>query len=162
MNYSGTARSNYVAVKNVEAFKTWAVQRKLEVFEGHDGNVGLFGISPDREKTDTGDWPNWVDLSVDLPTGLNEERALAWYASQNAEDDGMLEIDIATELAEHLVPGHVAILMEAGHEGRRFVAGRAIAVDSTKRQIALSLNDIYPLAAAFFMVPPTSINSASY
>ena len=54
------------------------------------------------------------------------------------EDD----IDFVGELAKHLTDGHVAILMEVGHEKLRSVYGYATAVHSDGKFLSVNLHEI--------------------
>jgi hypothetical protein len=122
-NYYATARSNYFAVKDEEAFKEWASKRHLEVWD--DGEEPpVFAISPDDP--DSGSW----ELNFDLET-----------------DE---EIDVLQELSEHLDPNYVAILMEAGAEKKRYVSGFAFAVSPKGQVLRIALSDIYDLAQKQF------------
>jgi hypothetical protein len=133
-NYYATARSNYFAVKDEEAFKDWASKRNLEIWEdGQDCN--LFAIAPDN--ADSSGWE------------------LCW----DAETDE--EIDVLHELSTHLDPSHVAVLMEAGAEKKRYVQGFAFAVRSTGQVLRISLSDIYKQAKQKFG-PDMIVNPAEY
>jgi hypothetical protein len=73
----------------------------------------------------------------------------AW-PSQNVKDE---EIDFEQELSSYLVDDSIAILMEVGYEGSRFiryVAGFAIAINSNNEQVVVNLDDIVELAAKTF------------
>lgn len=133
-NYYGTARSNYVRVKDREAFLQWTARRKLGVFKSERG-PDVFAIHP-GEATD-GFWP-----SYDIDAGV--------------------EFSLTAELAEHLPEGQVAILLEVGAEALRYLTGEAIAVNHRGRVVVLSLNDIYRKAAREFRVPENEIARAEY
>jgi hypothetical protein len=69
-----------------------------------------------------------------------------WPGSRVNEDGEVEEIDLAAELSAHLEEGWVAVLMEAGAEKCRYVAGWALAVNSKGETRQVSLQDIYDLA----------------
>src|SRR5439155_25710565 len=69
-----------------------------------------------------------------------------WPGSRVNDQDEVEDIDLAAELAAHLEDGWVAVLMEAGAEKCRYVAGWALAVNSKGETRQVSLEDIYDLA----------------
>lgn len=133
-NYYGTARSNYVRVKDSEAFLQWTSRRMLGVLKIERG-PDVFAIYPDD--TADGFWPTY-----DFEAGA--------------------EFSLTAELAEHLPQGQVAILLEVGAEALRYLTGEAIAVNHKGRVVVLSLNDIYRKAAREFRVPESEITRAEY
>jgi hypothetical protein len=70
------------------------------------------------------------------------------------------ELDLVSELSDHLVPGQVAILLEVGAEKLRYLTGQAIAVNAQGQITDLPLNDIYRKAARAFGVPESEIPRA--
>src|SRR5213075_3124435 len=66
-----------------------------------------------------------------------------WPGSRVNDQDEVEGIDLAAELAAHLEDGWVAVLMEAGAEKCRYVAGWALAVNSKGETRHVSLEDIY-------------------
>jgi hypothetical protein len=124
-NYTATARSNYFAVKDAEAFKEWCATRDLDVWQGSDDNAARFAIAPGAE-CDCGGWPELMD-----------------------EDDEPAD-DLCESLAQHLKEGEVAILFELGHEKLRYLVGAATAVHSSGRRIDLTLAEIYTRAREAF------------
>jgi hypothetical protein len=125
-NYYCSSRTNYFRVRDEKAFTAWAEKRELKVV-----------VNPER-----------VGEFVLLPT--SEEGSFPNYDNETEE-----EFDFAQELAEHLAKDSVAVIMEAGAEKLRYIAGTAIAVNAKGETILLSLDDIYALAAAQFGVTPT-------
>ena len=121
MNYECTARSNYFRVQDEAAFRAWARTRDLHLTETVVGGE----LSLMMEPRDDGGWPSH------------------WY---NVETNEGGECDIPQELARHLHPEDVAVLMEAGHEGHRHVAGMALAVNAQGETRIISLADIYERA----------------
>jgi hypothetical protein len=133
-NWYGTARTNYFRVKDANVFHRWTERRRLEVFKS-DKDADVVAIHPSEDSD--GAWP-----SYDL-----EENA---------------EFDLATELAEHLVPGQVAVLLEVGAEKLRYLTGQAIAVNVKGGVVELTLSDIYRKAARAFRVSESEITRAEY
>ena len=117
-NYCATARSNYFGVKDETAFREWADGLDLRVIT----QGSLFAIHPNSD----GGWPS-----------------LRFPKDAEAEEE---EIDLRAELAQHLVEGDVAVLVEAGAERLRYVCGYAWAVNSSGDTNEISLNDIYEIA----------------
>ena len=122
-NFYGTARTNYFEVKDLEAFEE-AMGRlpDLEIIH-NDGLVGLM-----VNDGDSGCFPSFT------------------YDEDNAEFDEQ-EIDIAEYVAEHLADGAVAIFIQAGAEKLRYVSGYAEAINNKFQRKALSLDNIYDMAA---------------
>lgn len=128
MNYEATARSNYFRVKDEAAFRTWADSRGLDAIAS-DNNVLVAGGTPERlffiSPLDGGPWPSD-------------------YCDPETEADR--DFDLVAELAQHLHPEDVAVLMEVGYEGSRYVAGVALAVNAQGQTRRVCLDDIYELA----------------
>lgn len=120
-NYYATTRSNYFRVKNTEAFLDWCSERSLEHWAG--GRENFHAISADNG--DYSGWPSW----------------------DHAEDH---EIDFAAELAEHLDPRDVAVLLESGSEKLRYITGVATAVHPNGETVTITLADIYKEAQEAF------------
>jgi hypothetical protein len=129
-NYYGTARTNYFIVKDELTFKAWAKKRHCEVITSvtHPGMVGL------------------------LPNDDCEGTFMS-YDSETDED-----LDILDELSKHLKPGSVAILMEAGAEKMRYIAGHATAINHKGKTVFVSIDDIYKKAKKL----GTSITECAY
>lgn len=122
-SYTAAARSNYFRVKNPKAFRRWCDRLNLDILMPDDaGPEPFFAITP---SSDTGSWPSF-------------------------HPDTDEEIDIHQELAPHLDPRDVAILMQSGHEKLRFITGFATAVHADGRCITISLRDIYDRAREEF------------
>jgi hypothetical protein len=134
-NWYGTARSNYFRVKDKDAFLKWADGRGLGVFKKED-SADLFAIYG-GESADDGSWPSY-------------------------DVEGDTEIDLVTELAQHLPKGQIAVLMEIGAEKLRYLTGVAIAVNHKGRVVGLTLNDIYRKASRIFRVAESEITQATY
>jgi len=137
--YIAKSRTNYFHVRNKRKFKEWAKRLNLEIMTDVDdpGAVALNTIY-----INNGTWP----------------------ASNPKTHE---EIDFVAQLASHLRPGQVAILMEAGYETvsgtfshALYVAGYAIAVDHTGDSIQIALNDIYTMAREHFKLD--AISCAEY
>ncbi len=129
-NYYATARSNYFAVKNEQAFREWADGLGLNILESDprdrvSGGIPRFGISPGDG--DGGGWPTSI---ADPETGDYED------------------IDVAGQLSAHLADNEVAVLMEAGSEKLRYVTGTAVAVNNKGKIRYVDLNTIYKRAMA--------------
>lgn len=130
-NFYGTARSNYVRVKDEAAFRKWAddlLCPAVEVIEGTGEEEGLLGLA---EAEGDGTAP-----SARVAVG----------------DDGPYDIDIDffSEVAEHLADNEVFVWIEAGAEKLRYISGNAVAVHSDGRTVTLGLSEIYDRARAEF------------
>ena len=128
-NYYATARSNYFAVKDEQAFREWAGHLGLTVLEPDPGNktangIRRFGIASGSDG-DSGSWPD---------------------STYDEDADEINEIDLAEQLAAHLADDEVAVLMEVSHENLRFVAGTAVAVNNRGETVSIDLDLIYHAA----------------
>lgn len=131
-NYEGNSRSNYFRVKDEQAFRAWCERLEIDLLS-HDDDPHLFAITP---FDDTGSWP-----SEDPETGE--------------------PLDFLHELAGHLDPGHVAILVHTGHEKLRYLSARAFAINAAAQILTVDIDDIYELAEARFGNTP-AISRAEY
>lgn len=131
MHYVGMARSNAFRVKDFEAFEAWVetipelVARRTVNEEGPGTEVVLF-----VEDCDCGVWPR-----------------RRWDETEDGKEG---EFDVFAELAEHLVPGSVAVGLEIVVEGNHYLGGSATAVDASGQQINLRLAEIFTLAEQKF------------
>jgi hypothetical protein len=136
-NYVAITRSNYFRVKDAAAFQSWAKELDLTVWKAVDNKKQTaFAIS-----ADTGDCCGWPQYR---------------YGDDEPED-----IDFVGELAAHLDPRDVAVLLEIGSEKLRYLIGTAVAVDSSGKTVTCSLDDIYAKAVDAFG-PTASISQAQY
>lgn len=126
-DWYGTSRSNYFKVRDVEAFKTWASDLELEVWNNGEG---LMAIAGDAE----GRWPceRW-----------DEDR------------QEHMAFDFGAELQGHLTEGEVAILMTTGAEKLRYLTGHAVALHADGRRLVIDLDSIYAKVRAKFGMEPT-------
>jgi len=127
-NYYASARSNYFRVKNEAAFKDWCNKVNLDWWTrdnlpGHPGET-FYAISPAHP----GDCDGWPSTRLD---------------DEECEE---IDIDMETELPQHLDPRDVAVLMEVGAEKLRYLTGYAVAIHATKPAVYLSLSSITELA----------------
>ncbi len=119
--YTGYARSNYFKVKDMPAFRAWALPLDLEVTTDVDDPDALALLC----NTEHGVWPY-----------------------RDADDEEIP--DFALALSEHLAPGQVAVLMEVGHEKMCYVGGYATAINDKGKRIDIALSDIYKMAKEKF------------
>jgi diaminopimelate decarboxylase len=135
-NYYASARTNYFAVTDLEAFKA-DIESKTSsvqvVSQEKDGLtlVGLLGSDDDG-----GGFP----------------------FEYEDEDGEYVELDWAEVFKAHLEDGWVAIIMESGAEKLRYIAGYAVAYNSKGETVSLNLDDIYDKAKSL----GTNITTATY
>ena len=120
MNYIGSTRSNYFAVKDLEAYKAFLAQfGDVELIES-EADQGLVGFVMGKY-SDSGCLPN----------------------TKGPDND---ECDFIAELAHHLADGEVAIVIEIGYEGARYLGGSATAVNNQGELVTINTDSIYDLA----------------
>ena len=132
-NWYGASRSNYFKVKDEAKFIEWAEGLGLVVIRSQH-NSKLVGIHPNDYRE--GEWPS---------------------DPEDGEDT-----DLFTQLSKHLEPGQVAVLQTIGSENLRYLTGWAVAVNSKGKQVTVSIDDIYMVAAKKFGMDSTGITSACY
>lgn len=69
-----------------------------------------------------------------------------WTTVGFDETNEEIELDLPAVVAEHLVDGDVAVLMECGSEKLRYLTGYATAVNAAGETKQITLDDIYELA----------------
>ena len=118
-NYYEQCRSNYVKVKDKDAFRAL-----LERFGG-----AVMMIEDDKGRVGF----------------LAEEGMPSTYMPDNsgAEPD---DVDFVAELAGHLANHEVMIVMGTGYEKMRYLVGYAIAINNKKERREIDLAQIYELA----------------
>ena len=128
-NYYASARSNYFRVKDSQAFEAWVNSvGNLGIFTKDNAGETLYAIYDNG-----GDSCGWPSYNFDEDT----------------------EIDLTADLAEHLVDGEVAVLIEVGAEKLRYLVGCAVAVNWKGEVEWLNLDRIYDLAEERWGVRPT-------
>lgn len=128
-NWYGTARSNYVRVKDSATFYAWAqTLPDVEVVEKN----GTFALIVDSN-SDSGGWPS-------LRPGVADEDQ---------------EIDIASEIVPHLAAGEVFVYCECGAEKLRYLTGWSMAVNDKGETLHISIDDIYSLVKKRWNCTPT-------
>jgi hypothetical protein len=119
----GCIAPNYFRVKDATAFEAWCHTRSLDFWTKHYGGVGdRYAVS-----ADTGD-------------------SAGWPCYDSKQDD----IDLTGELAKHLDPRDIAVLIEIGSEKLRYLTGIATAVHHSGRTLHVDLNEIYDRAIDAF------------
>lgn len=116
-NYYATGRTNYFAVKDAEAFKAEidGMKTGLQVVsQKSPEGLTLVGLLSEDESGFVWNW--------------NDPKTEEWE-----------EIDWTELFARHLQDDWVAIIMETGAEGLRYVSGIALAFNSKGGTIAIDL-----------------------
>jgi len=129
-NWSGSARSNYVRVKDRETFIDWAQSLPdVEVVE-QECTFALLATGDD------GGWPSF-------------------RSRDDREEQEGEAIDLAAEIANHLAPDEVCIFQEVGAEKLRYLSGSALAVNSAGETLQISIDDIYALVRERWNLSPS-------
>lgn len=120
MNMIGLFRSNYFLVNDRTAFSTWCKGNGLEMIE--DGAFVGF-------------------------VNMENEAGIPWIRTEDVDDEEReVEFDLLAELADHLVAGHVAIVIEIVYEGYRYLGGTAHAINNKHERKTVDLSSITELA----------------
>lgn len=137
-NFNGTARSNYVKVKDVAA-ATAALEPFGNEIHKHPDNADYIAI-----------FGGCYDTGIFLTT--------------MEDDDGDdIELDFAAWAQEHLAPGQVLVLMTAGAEKQRYVSAWAEAHTWDGRSVAVRLDtELDNLIRSVLGLDPDSVAPATY
>lgn len=136
-NWTGMARSNYFAVKDMDGLAATLAPFDIEIEQDtgeHAGKVCLLA------NTDGGGWPSFV----------------------HDDDDNEIEFDPAVHICPYLADDEILVLMEAGFERQRYCSGYASAFNARGERVELSLRDIYTKAAQTFGVDEGIISQCQY
>jgi hypothetical protein len=166
-DYEATARTNRFAVKDPKKFKRDMAalfkesETHAEVKE-EDGKFLILFYGPP---------PGYLEFDPPVPKRKLPAAVLAdgvcWDKTVIRGGDGSevvqeLSFDFHCLLAQYLADGEVAILTEIGHEGMKYLIGKAVAIDNKGQEVTIDINDICPLAAAKFGVPLEKITKPEY
>lgn len=131
--YYGVGRSNYVKVRNMEAFEDFIGNfGDLEIIHDDEGRVAL------TTDSDGGEYPHYF---------YDEERDI------EIEDYNFLE-----DLSKHLVDesDNIFVWMSSGHEKLRYICGFAVAINAKGHVEAVGLEDIYNKCKRKFSFEPST------
>ena len=134
-NYYGQGRTNTFAVRDVDALKSALADYEIEVIDRDDSQVTLLANNED------GDFSVWT-----------------FDDDEDTEDS----VFIPDMIADFMQPGQIAVFVHSGWEKMRYMSAWGLAVHSDGRQIRISVDDIYAIAAKAFDVDPRLISVAAY
>lgn len=135
-NYYASARTNYFAVTDLEAFKAELESKtsSVEVVSKEEDGLTLVAL-------------------------LGSDDDGAGFPFDYEDEDGeYVELDWAEIFKAHLEDGWVAIIMESGAEKLRYIAGYAVAYNSKGETVAINLDQIYEKAKSL----GSNITEATY
>jgi hypothetical protein len=135
-NYYASARTNYFAVTDLEAFKA--------ELESKTSSVQVVSKEQDG-------------LTLVALLGSDDDGA-GFPFDYEDEDGEYVELDWAEIFKAHLEDGWVAIIMESGAEKLRYIAGYAVAYNSKGETVAINLDQIYEKAKSL----GSNITEATY
>lgn len=135
-DFYGTARTNYVRFKDVEAVRKLLEPTQLELVQ--------HSVHPDYYRIHTNSFFGTFDTT--------------WFDDQEEDHELCIESEVAPLLCED----EVLIVIEVGAEKLRYLSGKADAYTWDGRHVGLCLNDIYEQAAKSFGVAPSAIACATY
>lgn len=123
-NYSASARTNYFAVTDIQAFRDDVAKIPgIQLGESDKDGVSLWALYSNDP-----DGAGWI-----------------WNV-WNEETDEDEEYDWGAFFQRHLEPDWVAIIIEVGAENLRYLNGFAVAYNSKGRKVEISLDEIYDRA----------------
>jgi hypothetical protein len=133
MDWTGASRTNYVRVADLEGLKNALAVFPISIEAGEGKTHGMHCLISHDEY---GSWP---------------------LSAVDPDTDNEVQLDEYTHILPFIMPGQVLIIMEAGHEGQRYVSGFASAFLTTPpyESVSVALFDIYELAKAQFGIEPT-------
>lgn len=137
-NFTGAQRSNYVMFK----------PEKLEEVEEY---LGQFEIELSSN-------PTQPEFHCLLASDYSEGMFSTYSIDENDEE---IELELGW-VAEQMMEGQVLVVMLAGYEKLRYVAGGAEAWNWKGEAVYVCLSDIYKKAAEAFQVDVASITACSY
>lgn len=140
-NWYGSARSNYVRIKDMAG-----LEKALAPFSGIE-------ISP-------GDVPSTVCFLA--REGWPSEGFIEEDDTEYRVDDKELFFDPRERICPFMEDGQILIMQEVGAEKLRYLTGIANAYTSKGLHLQVSLDDIYEQAANEFGVPINEITNAVY
>lgn len=131
-NYYGIARSNYFAVKDVDAFLAEMAKYPVEVI-----------TQPLKDEEG-----NQVDTLYGFIDADDDGGANIWSYYEDAEDGSgdYQDIEWAEVFQRHLQDDWVAIIMESGSEKHRYVGGLSLAFNNKGEKREIYLSNITTLA----------------
>jgi hypothetical protein len=136
MDYTGTGRTNYVTIIDVDGLKNSIAPFSIEIHE--DGErKGMYAFF---DTFDQG-WPD--------------------HGRDTVGND--IELDIGQMIMPFVAEGEVLVMMDCGSEGHRYVGGWAQAWlrrGDTSDMVAIGLHSIYELASHRFGISVDQIRRA--
>lgn len=135
-NWYGTARSNYVRVKDVQAAR--------EALEKFDNQVHIHPQKPD-----------YLMVSGGSDSG-------GFNTSTWGEDDEDIELDWREWAIAHLCEGQVLWLVEAGAEKLRYVSAWAAAFTADGREAWVNLDSAICQAMQSVGIDPATVATPTY
>lgn len=136
-NWYGSARSNYVQIKDMEGLIKALGPFNIEISESRLDKGVCFLVGP---YSDDGGWPS--------------------FATDEEGDE--IEFDPSEHICPFMQDDQILIMMQCGAEKLRYITGDAQAYNSEGVCEFLSLDSIYARAALRFKVDESSISRAEY
>jgi hypothetical protein len=138
--FAGNARTNDFRVKSIDLLRTDLA--KVGITAGDPDTFGFgaeFAIRENNNGTihllSSGVWPRFDEDAIAERLELEDDKPLP----SNYES-------LAHLVAAHLVDDEIAVFIEIGQEGFRYLAGSATAINSRSELRTIDLEDIYTLA----------------
>lgn len=133
-NWYGTARSNYVRIKDkdMDGLKKALEPFPIQIADGYGNNEGKVCFL--SNEPDSGGWPSVVYS----------------YTDEDCQEEVETEFDPASQICPFMDDNQILVMMEAGAEKLRYITGSAQAYNNAGEFCQVTLFDIYEKAQEYF------------
>lgn len=145
-NYYATARSNYVKVADMEGLQKALNGCDVNIVEGSPNDPTTAGKHALLSNSEDG-WSSFLPTKTDDPYEETEN------------------FDFHIHVMPFIEEGEVMVIMEVGNEKMRYSVGEAAAfvrIGKEVKEVCVSLDSIYDLAASEFAIERNQITPAEY
>lgn len=143
-DWTGTAHSNYFAVKDLEAFEVAIKPYELTIKTGVGAEAGRVALVEDHYGTG---WPITAGCDDYVPDpdtpDANGDPSCGSCCGPKHESRTLYQV-----VASHLQEGYVAVFAEVGSEGDRYPMAWALAINPAGQTVTLDLDEIFDRALA--------------
>lgn len=145
--YTSAYRTNYFRVRDLDAFRQTLTANGIA--------IDPYSLDEPHLSTTPPAAAPQGSVAIIAPNGtpwLDADYTKAEWEEEHNDDTEKPEFyeDIVYLIADHIVPGDVAIITVTGQEKMAYLTGVAFAIDHTGELITVTLDDIYDKAATAF------------